>query len=56
MKNNEFFSIEEVSKKLKVVYLTVYRWVRSKKLKSYKAGRLYRIKSGDLENFIKINK
>jgi len=51
MKNEQYYSIEEVAKMLKVAYLTVYRWVQSKKLPALKAGKQYRIKSTDLNKF-----
>lgn len=51
----QYYSIEEVSKKLKVAYLTVYRWIQAKKLTAYKAGKQYRISATDLEQFIKSN-
>lgn len=52
MTQEQYYSIEEVSKMLKVAYLTVYRWIRANKLKSYKAGKQYRIQEKDLNNFI----
>lgn len=56
MVENEYYSIEEVAKTLKVAYLTVYRWIQSGKLNAYKAGKQYRIKKDDLAEFIKIKK
>ena len=53
---DDYYSIEEVSKMLKVVYLTVYRWVQEGKLKAFKAGKQYRIKKVDLDKFIKREK
>lgn len=47
-----FFTLYEVSDKLKVAYLTVYRWVQDGKLKAYKIGRQYRVKKEDLDAFI----
>jgi excisionase family DNA binding protein len=52
--NKAYYSIEEVSKLLNVVYLTVYRWIKSKKLKANKAGKQYRISKEDLKEFIKL--
>ena len=52
MNNDQYYSIQEVSKLLKVAYLTVYRWINSKKLTAVKAGKQYRIKSTDLELFL----
>jgi excisionase family DNA binding protein len=54
MAENDYFSIEEVAKTLKVSYITVYRWIRAKKLPSVKAGKQYRVKKSDLDNFIKV--
>jgi len=56
MTNNieeQYYSIKEVSKLLKVAYLTVYRWINSGKLKADKAGKQYRIRYSDIEIFIK---
>lgn len=50
--NENYYSIQEVADKLKVVYLTVYRWIKSGKLKSVKAGKQHRIKSSELEKFL----
>lgn len=53
MVNEQYYSIEEVAKTLKVAYLTVYRWIQAKRLVALKAGKQYRIKKDDLENFLK---
>jgi len=53
MTEEQYYSIEEVAKMLKVAYLTVYRWIQSGKLKSNKAGKQYRITKSELEKFIK---
>ena len=53
MTTEQYYSIEDVAKMLKVAYLTVYRWIQAGKLKSYKAGKQYRIKKDDLDSFIK---
>ena len=52
MTNEQYYTIEEVAKMLKVVYLTVYRWIQSGKLVAYKAGKQYRVKKEDLNDFI----
>lgn len=53
MKIEQYYSIEELAKMLKVAYLTVYRWIQAGKLKSVKAGKQYRIKKENLDNFLK---
>lgn len=50
---DQYYSIKEVSKTLKVAYLTVYRWVQAKRLVALKAGKQYRIKKEDLDIFLK---
>lgn len=49
---DEYYSIQEVADKLKVAYLTVYRWIRSGKLKAVKAGKQYRIDRKLLNQFL----
>lgn len=53
MTQEQYYSIEEVAKILKVAYLTVYRWVQAKRLKALKAGKQYRIRKEDLDAFLK---
>ena len=52
-KDEQYFSIEEVAKMLKVAYITVYRLVNSGKLKSFKAGKQHRITKVDIDEFLK---
>lgn len=56
MKKEQYYTIEEVAKMLKVAYLTVYRWIQSGKLVAYKAGKQYRIEKSDLDKFIERQK
>jgi len=53
MTDEQYFSIEEVAKTLKVAYLTVYRWIRANRLIAYKAGKQYRISKDNLSQFLK---
>ena len=52
----EYYSIEEVAKMLKVAYLTVYRWIQAKKLLAIKAGKQYRISKFELDKFVNKHK
>lgn len=52
MADEQYYTIEEVAKMLKVAYLTVYRWIQSGKLVAFKAGKQYRVKKEDLNSFI----
>lgn len=49
---NQYYSINEVAKMLKVAYLTVYRWIQDGKLSSVKAGKQYRINKANLDGFL----
>lgn len=51
--NDAYYSIDEVSKILKVAYLTVYRWIHTGKLVALKAGKQYRISKTDWIFFLK---
>lgn len=53
MVDEQYYSIEEVAKMLKVAYLTVYRWMQAKKLPALKAGKQYRISKQELDKFTK---
>ena len=53
---DQYYSIEEVAKMLKVAYLTVYRWIQSKKLLAVKVGKQYRVEKIDLDKFIERQK
>lgn len=53
--DTEYYTIYEIAKKFKVAYLTVYRWIRSGKLKSIKAGKQYRVDKVDLKIFLNMN-
>lgn len=48
----QYYTIEEVAKMLKVAYLTVYRWIQLRKLVACKAGKQYRIRSSELQKFL----
>ena len=49
---NGILTVRQVATKLVVCEETVARWLRSRKLKGYKFGRLWRIKEDDLQSFI----
>lgn len=43
---------EEVAEALQLHHLTVLKFIRGKKLKSVKFGRVYRIREEDLDDFL----
>lgn len=45
------FTCEEVAERYKVKVITVWEWIRQKKLSAIKLGREYRISEEDLKAF-----
>jgi len=43
---------EDVAEVLQLHHLTVLKFIRAKKLKSIKLGRIYRIRQEDLDSFL----
>lgn len=59
MKNNStknFLTPQEVAKDLQLNTLTIYGYIKRKKLLAIKIGRNYRIEKEDLDKFIESNK
>ena len=59
MKNNSvknFLTPQEVAKDLQLNTLTIYGYIKRKKLLAVKIGRNYRIAREDLDKFIENNK
>lgn len=58
MKNStkNFLMAEEVARELQLNVLTVYSYIKNKKLLAIRIGRNYRIAKEDLEKFIESNK
>jgi len=55
--DSPLITAKEAAKRLGVDRITIYRWLKSGKLKSYRlAGWSFRIKEKDLEEFIKDKK
>lgn len=53
---DRLLTVEQVSKRLKYSKMTVYRYIKAKKMTSYKVGKEYRIKESDLEKFLEDRK
>ena len=49
----EFYRAEELAEKLDVNIMTIYRYIKSKKLKAYKIGKDFRIDKESFEDFLK---
>jgi excisionase family DNA binding protein len=48
-----FLSLQDVADELGISVQTIRKWVKAGELAAYKPGKEYRIKSGDLEEFLK---
>lgn len=47
----QMFTCEEVAERYKVKVITVWEWIRQKKLSAIKLGREYRVSEEDLKTF-----
>jgi len=54
-KKDQFYTAEELAEILKLNVITIYRYIRAKKLKAYKFGKEYRIDKKTFNNFINKN-
>jgi excisionase family DNA binding protein len=49
----EFYRAQELADKLSVNVMTIYRYIKAKKLRAYKFGKEFRIKKEDFDNLLK---
>lgn len=49
---DELLTLQEAADRLKVHYMTAYRWVRRGELPAFKAGGRLRVRAGDLSRFL----
>jgi len=52
MQNKEFYLVEELAEKLRVSTMTIYRYIKRKKVKAYKIGKEFRIDKEEFNNFL----
>lgn len=52
----QFYTAEELANTLRVNIMTIYRYIKSGKLKAYKIGKEFRIDKNEFESFIKKSK
>ena len=48
----EFYKTEELAQKLRVSTMTIYRYIKAKKLKAYKIGKEFRIDKTEFRKFL----
>jgi len=50
---NDFYTAQELADKLRVNVMTIYRYIKAKKLKAHKIGKEFRIDKTVFEKFLK---
>lgn len=49
----EFYTAQELADKLRVNIMTIYRYIKAKRLKAYKLGKEFRIDKKEFNAFLK---
>lgn len=49
---DNFYTAEELAKELKLNVMTIYRYIKAKKLKAYKIGKEFRIDKKEFTRFL----
>ncbi len=49
----DFYTAQELADKLQVNVMTIYRYIKAKKLKAYKIGKEFRIDNIEFQSFLK---
>ncbi|MCX6759101.1 MAG: helix-turn-helix domain-containing protein [Candidatus Nealsonbacteria bacterium] len=52
MKENDFYTTQELANKLRVNIMTIYRYIKRGKLKAYKIGKEFRIDKEEFNKFL----
>ena len=52
MIQDKFYTAEELAKELKLNVMTIYRYIKAKKLKAYKIGKEFRIDKVEFNKFL----
>jgi len=50
--NKEFYTAEELAKKLRVNIMTIYRYIKAGKIKAYKMSKEFRIDEKEYNKFL----
>ncbi len=48
----DFYLVEELAKSLRVSNMTIYRYIKAKKIKAYKIGKEFRIGKDEFNKFL----
>ena len=52
----EFYTAEELAEKLRVNIMTIYRYIKARKLRAYKLGKGFRIDKKEFNKFLESKK
>jgi len=52
MNSKDFYTAQELADKLQVNIMTIYRYIKAKKLKVYKIGKEFRIDRSEFTSFL----
>lgn len=55
-KDNEFLTVSEVAKFLRLSVLTIYKYIKEEDLEAVEFGGHYRVLNSSLENFIRVHR
>ena len=50
--SKEFYTTQELANKLRVNIMTIYRYIKAKKIKAYKIGKEFRIPLEEFDKFL----
>lgn len=53
MNEKNFYTAKELSEKLECNIMTIYRYIKAKKLTAYKIGKEFRVERQEYNSFIK---
>jgi excisionase family DNA binding protein len=56
MKQDKFYTAKELADMLKVNIMTIYRYIKTKKLKAYKIGKEFRVDKKEFERLLNKSK
>lgn len=51
--SKDFYTTQELAEKLQLNIMTIYRYIKAKKLKAYKIGKEFRIGKKEFDDFLK---
>ena len=52
MQQKDFYTTQELADKLQVNIMTIYRYIKAKRHKTYKIGKEFRIEKSEFERFL----